>query len=306
MNTAAHIGGKTVIMGQHGGRTVWPNTTAPAQDAMPNASTGLLFDADFPNHGLARYQANNIANGAAVTDQDWGICADPLGSGSIVGWCDNWGGKTNTNEFARSQALTRRMVKPAYRTDPYGDYTLYARWMIDPISTIKTPADWFTLHGFHGPPFIGPSPTGLMIVRSTNSPTGHTIRMGNVDTRLNSAVAIPIGKWFQIIIKMRYAYAAEGGYCDLYFCPDGEINSTQWQRIPVEGGFKVPFDIVNDEEGSTYLTDKTRGPSYSAWGVYGSQRAITYCSHHRLGTTAAAALPPTWQGTIAGINPDTV
>lgn len=306
---AAFINEKTVLMGCRGRTTVWPDATQPPADAAPAGSrepvaeSGLLFDADFPSQGLRQYQTNNIANNGAILDTDWGICSDPAGSGQIVAWCDNWGGKTNTNEFARSQALSRRFIKPALATDPFGTYAIYARYYIDPISKLN-PDGWFNIQGIHGPPFIGSSPTGLLVV-ADSGPTGHRVRMGDVPSRLADGMQVPLGAWFQILLKFRYAYANQGGYADLYYSPDGELNGTAWRRVPIHGGFKLPFDVVNDEEGSAYLTDRTRGPSYSGWGTYGNQRAITYCSHHRVATTAREALPSTWNGTLAGIDPDT-
>lgn len=311
MTNPAYINGKPVITGRLGSRTVWPDVSQPAQDAMPvgtrepAAESGLLFDADFPKYGLSRYEANNIAGGLAVLDSDWGICADPDGSGAIVGWCDNWGGKTNTNTYARSQALTRRIIKPAYATDPFGTYAIYTRLWIDPVSSPMSSEDWINIQGLHGPPFIGPSPLGFLVVQGPGA-SGMKIRMGDVESRLGNGMQPPSGEWFQIFYKFRYAYATDGGYCDLYFCPEGDINSPNWVRLPVEGGFKVPLDVINDEEGSAYLTDKTRGPSYSSWGCYGNKRAITYCSHHRIATTAADAMPTEWSGSLAGVNPDII
>lgn len=306
-STVPHTSRGPVLFGVRNNKTVWPAVSQPCLDNMPTPttlppppSTGLLFAADFDTAGLTRYHSNNIANNAAVLDVDYGVAADPTGTGQVVGWCDNVGKKTNTNNYARSQMLTRRWVYPAARGDAWGEYAQLTEFYIDPVSALSTADDWFSIHGFHGPAFIGPSSTGLMVV--FNPKTGkHYLRMGNTAGRIPEATTtIPVGAWFQVLIMFRYAAAADGGWVDLYLntTPD-PVNG--WQRIPVDGGFRVPFDMVSDDEGNAWLTDHTRGPSYASWGCYGSHRALVYCRQHRLGTTVRSVMPPGWGGTIAGV-----
>ena len=301
-----------VLFGARNQQIVWPTRTQPYADKVtppptlpPRNDAGLLFDADFPNHGMSKYQTNNIANDAAVLDVDYGTCADPTGSGRIVGWCDSIGGRTNTNEFGRSSMLTRRWVYPALRSDNWGNYAHLATYYIDPVSAFSTTGDWCSIQGFHGPPFIGPSSTGLMVVYDPATQK-HYFRVGNAVGRAPQAEAtVPIGKWFQVLSVFRYSTAVEGGWFDL-FINETEDAETGWRRIPIEGGFRVPFDMISDVEGNAWLTDPTRGPSYASWGVYGNRRAVVYCASHRLGTTVASVMPSGWSGTIAGIRPDTM
>lgn len=277
----------------------------PTGTREPKAESGLLFDADFPNHGMERYQRNNIADvNPAVYGEDWGVCSDPAGSGQIVGWCDSFAGKTNTNKHPRSQAITRRFVKPALASEPYGTYARYIRLYVDPVSAMPTTAEWLTVAEYHGPPFIGSSPMCFMMVKNTKSPTGYTFRFGNKKDNSDETIGVPVGKWFQILILCRYAEAKDGGWCDFYFCPDGEINSPNWVRVKVQDGFRKPYDVVSDIEGNAYVKDKTKGPSYASWGAYGSSRGLVYCSHDRIGVLASDVMPSGWSGRVAGRNPD--
>jgi len=306
-SSVPHSSHGPVLFGAKGNKVIWPVTSLPYMDSMPAPatlppppSTGLLFAADFDTHGMTRYQSNNIANNGAVLDVDYGIAADPAGTGRVVGWCDNVGKKTNTNEYARSQMLTRRWVYPARKTDNWGEYASRAEFYIDPVSALTTADDWFTVQGFHGPAFIGPSSTGLMVV--FNPKTGkHYLRMGNVIGRVPEAdTTLPLGKWFQILIMYRYSAAVDGGWVDLYLnTSDDPVRG--WRRIPVNGGFRVPFDMISDDEGNAWLTDPTRGPTYATWGCYGNHRAIIYCREHRLGTTVKSVMPADWDGTVAGV-----
>lgn len=295
-------------MGRRGDSIVWPAKSQPYADAMPAPTlpppngTGLIFDATHSMRGFARYEQNNIANNLAVIDQDYGVCADPAGSGKLVAWCDSSGGKTNTNEFARSSMLTRRWIYPALRNDGWGNYATYASYYIDPVTTMSSSGDWCSIQGFHGPPFIGPSSTGLMV---TYDPTTklHYIRMGNVEGRVPKTTTVPVGQWFQVLTLFRYSTADEGGWADFYINRTQGVN-TDWERIPIEGGFRKPFSLISDEEGNAWLTDKTRGPSYASWGCYGNRRAIIYCDEFRVGTTVKSVMPAEWNGSIAGVEPD--
>ena len=296
-----------VLFGARDGRVAWPAPSNPPLDTMPTPpqlppppGTGLLFAADFGTYGMTRYQANNIADGDAVPDKDYGVCADPAGTGRIVGWCDNANKKTNTNEYPRSQMLTRRWVYPAARGDAWGEYAQLTELYIDPLSQLTSTSDWFAIQGFHGPPFIGPSSTGLMVV--FNPKTGkHYIRMGNVSGRVpESSAMVPLGSWFQVLIMFRYSTAADGGWVDLYLNPTPD-NTNGWKRIPVEGGYRNPFDMISADEGDAWLTDHTRGPSYASWGCYGNHRALVYCRRHRLGTTVRSVMSADWGGSVAGV-----
>lgn len=309
LETVPHAGPRPVLNGYQQGRIVWPTETQDLAHAQRNLMLGyneVLFTSDFPNSGFKNYAERNPAG--IVRDIDYGICASPAGDGEIVAWCDNRRGLTNGNVYQRSQVQTGAFVKPIAHDNTQDIYAVYFRVWIDDQYPFSSASHWINFLEYHGGPYVTSSGLGLMMV--WDATTGHHLRMGNDASVLGKAAKMKLGQWVQIALICKYAYQDQGGWGDLFINLSADVNEG-WERIPMRGGFRQPYDVVRVGEGDGWITSPREqggqwAPSHAKWGPYGNVRGVFYCAEHNVARTMRAAMPATWSGTFNGFNPDII
>lgn len=307
---ALFAGKKPVINGYMGGRIVWPqNTLDLANSQAARTKSDPIFTSNFPTDGFRGFVMRNPAG--MIRDLDYGISASPDGSGQIVAWCDNRRGLKNGNEYPRSQVQTQPCIAPIGHTDQtWGNtndvYVSYLKVWVD--TNFTTTSDWINFFEYHGGPYLTSSGMGVMLV--WDAATGYHLRLGNDSSVLGKTVPFKVGQWVQLAHICKYAYQDSGGWGDLFYNLTGDLN-TGWQRAKIRGGYRLPYDVMRSGEGDGWLTDPVNtggkwAPSHGKWGPYGNVPCRVYCADHRVGRTFKNTMPPGWNGTLAGINPDQI
>lgn len=297
------LGSKPVQMLYGGTSPVWPPQGSRPQSpgTLPVTDSDLLFDADFANKGAAAYK--NMLPVAQEHGVDYGLAADPAGSGRIVAWADSGRGLTHGNIHPRASYEGPHMVRPSV-AGATGEkfnsiYAWHAQVFMPTSCKMTSNADWTLLMEVHGPPYIGASAAGLMVI--VDPATGiHRLRMGNQEGLLTANHQFPLGQWVGVTVACQYDYASEGGVVEAMINRTGNMSSG-WEHIKIGGKDRLPRDQISAVEGNA-MRDGV-DPWYPASprvGRYGYSKGLWYIAAHRLGRTVRAVHGPSRDGLVDG------
>ena len=301
MRQNAYIGGKLVRSMHQGATQVWPQpiTTASAPSALDDLPGNLLFDADFPRRGFSQYK--NVLPVAQVPGIDYGLAADPGGSGEVVAWVDSRRGLTHGNAHPRASLEGAHMVRPSIAKGATfrSIYAWHAQMWMPLEDRMNSTSDWTLVMEVHGPPYIGPSAAALMVV--VDPATGqHRLRMGNQEGLLTANHQFPLGQWVGVTVACQYDYASEGGVVEAMINRTGNMSSG-WEHIKIGGYNRLPRDQISAIEGNAMREGVEPGyPASPRVGRYGDSKGRWYIAAHRLGRTVRAVHGPSWDGLVDG------
>lgn len=320
MSQAIFKGDKPILFAKRGGEIVWPARTQDLANAqVSQVKQDPIFTAEIQTQGLRNYAERNPAG--ITRDVDYGVGQSPDGSGDVVLWFDNRRGLTNGNNFQRSQVQTTPCIAPVAHTDQtWGNtnsvYVEYCKVWISADSPLTSTAEWVAFFENHGGPYDTSSAGGFMVVWNPND--GKTyLRMGNEPSYLGWGAPFPLGQWVQIAKMSRYEYAADGGFIDVWINPTPDPASG-WKRVPVNGGFRQPLDVVRKDANGTRTegggwVDSPRqlggqwAMSHSKVGLYSNVYTLMWVADHRVGRTFSNTMPTGWStAAFAGFDPDTI
>lgn len=320
MSQAIFKGTDPILYAKKNGEVVWPARTQDLANAqVSQVKQDPIFTADIQTSGLRNYAERNPSG--ILRDVDYGVGQAPDGSGDVVLWFDNKRGLTNGNAFQRSQVQTTPCIAPVAHTEyEWGNtnsvYVEYAKVWVDAAYPLTSTADWVGFFENHGGPYTTSSAGGFMVVwRPTDGKT--YLRMGNDPAYLGWGAPFPLGQWVQIAKLSRYEYADDGGFIDLWISYDPDPTKG-WQRIPVNGGTRLPLDVVRKDangvrtEGGGWVDSPrelggTWAMSHSKVGLYSNIYTLMYVADHRVGRTFANTMPPGWtKAAFGGFDPDII
>lgn len=294
-------GSKPVQMLYGGSQPVWPpqGELPGGRSELPVTEDALIFDADFANRGAGAYK--NMLPTAQVHGIDYGLAADPAGSGRIVAWVDSGRGLTHGNIYPRASFEGPQMVRPSKAGATGATYNSVYAWhsqVLMPTSCrMTTGADWTLVMEVHGPPYIGASAAGLMVV--VNPATGqHRLRMGDTEGLLTSNHEFPLGQWVGLTVICQYDYKSEGGVVEALINRTGNMASG-WEHIKIGGVDRYPRDQISDIEGNA-MREGGGYPASPRVGRYGAAKGRWYIAAHRVGRTVRGVHGPDWDGLVDG------
>lgn len=218
-------------------RFTWPGGSGGQE--RPTTTTQQTDDAGSPlwSAGLSSFQA--IQPGGAVQGVDYGVNGD----GTL--WFDSHRQLTLANNSPRSQGISPYLIERG------GEYWTALSFRVDG-NTWMSQDSWIGIHtSAFGPPWHGPSPLGLAVVRDAQGPL---LQLSGDRRVLGERARIRFGGWVNYAVHYKAAPASEGGFAQVW------VNTgSGWTKV-----LDKSMDVVKPGNNDS-------GPNYVAMGVYGDR-----------------------------------
>jgi hypothetical protein len=119
----------------------------------------------------------------------------------------------------------------------------------------------------------------------------HRLVLANRPELLGNVI-VPRGRWIDLVMGFRMAYAQEGGWLSIWMNEgDG------WKRLPVSGKDRPSYDALSHGVNDGWHMDENQSPNTSRIGVYGNQPNTLLHGWHRIAQTFRDAMPNSYPET---------
>lgn len=245
----------------------------------PTLPEGVLFSADFGADGFPAYP--HLYPTGVVEGRDYGVAADPAGSGRRVGFFDSNRGLTHGNGSPRAGAEGPQIIRPAGAGGPEG-YAFGLSCYVPEGAAPNNASQWLSLATpAYGPPFGGASPLA-MVLEGVSSTTMRPL-LGGSASMLGWEFTVPKGTWIKVLMEFRFAY---DGWVRLWMA-DG-LEESEWRAVPLRGTTdRLPHPTMKKRVNDSIAKNRSAQANSSRVGAYGCRTRV-YVGHHVLGTDAQA------------------
>lgn len=297
--TVLGLAGRLTATGLLGGMTgcTWlgRGELSPEQ-VVPPSSGGLLFDAELTSRrDLSAYPYTINTGWSPVIEQPRALLLeDPVHGASriVVRMVSDKTARHDGAPSVRVQCETDALIRSARHgnlSDIY--YAGFALYLPDDFEPLKD-GDWLSFAaGAYGPPYGGSGPLSLGL-RSPGSAEGeHRLVLANRPELLGDVV-VPRGRWIDLVLGFRLAYAADGGWLSVWMnLGDG------WSVLPVAGEGRTSFDALDRGVNDAWHGNEEEAPNTSRIGVYGNKPNTLVHGWHRVGQSFGEAMPNSYPET---------
>ncbi|WP_035926535.1 hypothetical protein [Kocuria rosea] len=266
-----------------------------AQTVVPPSSGGLLFDAALTSRqdlGAYPYQINTGLS--PITGRPRALLMDDPVHGSartVLRMASDQSADHDGHPSLRVQCETETFIRSA-RHGHIGDiyYAGFALFLPDEFRDLAE-TDWLTIGaGAYGSPYGGSGPLSLGLRPTADVGGEHRLVLADRPELLGEVV-VPRGRWIDIVMGFRLAYAENGGWLSVW------MNTGEgWGNLAVLGEDRASYDALSEGVNDAWHRDENRSPNSSRIGVYGNQPNTLLHGWHRIGHTFSDAMPNSHPG----------
>ena len=263
---------------------------------VPPSSGGLLFDAALSSRlDLGAYPYRINTGWSPVTEQPRALLLeDPVHGASriVVRMASDVAARHDGGPSFRVQCETGALIRSARHgnlSDIY--YAGFALYLPDDFEPLQG-GDWLSFAaGAYGPPYGGSGPLSLGLRAPDAAGGEHRLVLADRPELLGDVV-VPRGRWIDLVMGFRLAYAEDGGWLSVWMnLGDG------WSALPVAGEDRPTYGALNRGVNDAWHGNENEVPNSSRINVYGNKPNTLMHGWHRIGQSFTEAMPNSYPET---------
>lgn len=278
-----------VLGGLTGCATRGPSALSPETVLLP-ATAGVIFDAELiARQDLSAYEHTINTGWSPILERRRAqVIVDPVHGMQrmAVQFTSDPSAGHGSNPNPRVQCETDYLVHSARHGEANDIYYVgFALYLPREFEDLEG-NDWLTFAaGAYGAPYRGSGPLSLGIRPSSRSRGEQRLVLGDRPELLGD-VTLPKGRWIDLVLGFRLAYADEGGWLSLYMNQgDG------WAALAISGRTRAVYNTLAPGVNDAWHWDEDRPPNSSRINVYGNRPNTLVHGWHRIGYSFTDAMP---------------